>query len=142
MSGKIKLVMFLKMFLKNDTIKKNIVFGEEEKNIDDKKIEKVIDMVFLRNFVDNLPNKINTIVGERGSNISGGQKQRIGIARALYRNPEILIMDEATNSLDKTTENDLIEDLFKFKNKFTLILISHNKNVFKNFDKIIELKKN
>ena len=98
-------------------------------------------MVFLRNFVDNLPNKINTIVGERGSNISGGQKQRIGIARALYRNPEILIMDEATNSLDKTTENDLIEDLFKFKNKFTLILISHNKNVFKNFDKIIELKK-
>ncbi len=130
------------VFLKNDTIKKNIAFGEEEKNIDDKKIEKVVDMVFLRNFVDNLPDKINTIVGERGANISGGQKQRIGIARALYRSPEILIMDESTNSLDKVTENDLIEDLFKFKNKFTLILISHNKSVFKNFDKIIELEKN
>ena len=99
-------------------------------------------MVFLRNFVDNLPNNIDTVVGERGANISGGQKQRIGIARALYRNPEILIMDESTNSLDKITESDLLEDLLKFKNKFTLILISHNKSVFKNFDKVIELKKN
>ena len=126
----------------NDSIKKNIAFGLDEENIDNNKIQKVIDMVFLNNFIKSLPNGLDTVVGERGANISGGQKQRIGIARALYRNPKILIMDESTNSLDEFTENELIEDLFKFKKNYTLILISHNKSVFKNFDKIIDLTKN
>ena len=129
------------VFLINDSIK-NIAFGLDEENIDNNKIQKVIDMVFLNNFIKSLPNGLDTVVGERGANISGGQKQRIGIARALYRNPKILIMDEFTNSLDEFTENELIEDLFKFKKNYTLILISHNKSVFKNFDKIIDLTKN
>ena len=130
------------VFLINDSIKKNIAFGLDEENIDNNKIQKVIDMVFLNNFIKSLPNGLDTVVGERGANISGGQKQRIGIARALYRNPKILIMDESTNSLDEFTENELIDDLFKFKKNYTLILISHNKSVFKNFDKIIDLTKN
>jgi len=130
------------VFLINDSIKKNIAFGLDEENIDNNKIQKVIDMVFLNNFINSLPNGLDTVVGERGANISGGQKQRIGIARALYRNPQILIMDESTNSLDEFTENELIDDLFKFKKNYTLILISHNKSVFKNFDKIIDLTKN
>ena len=129
------------VFLINDTIKKNIAFGLDENEINNIKIEKVLDMVFLNDFIKKLPNGIDTVVGERGANISGGQKQRIGIARALYRSPEILIMDESTNSLDEFTENELIEDLFKSKKGYTLILISHNKSVLKNFDKIIDLSK-
>lgn len=128
------------VFLTNDTIKKNIAFGENEDDINNEKIEEVIGMVFLENFIKNLPNGLETIVGERGANISGGQKQRIGIARALYRNPEILIMDESTNSLDKLTENELLDDLFKSKKGYTLILISHNKSVFKNFDRVLNIK--
>ena len=128
------------VYLTNDTIRKNIAFGENEDDIDKKKIEEVIRMVFLEEFIKNLPNGLETIVGERGANISGGQKQRIGIARALYRNPEILIMDESTNSLDKLTENELLDDLFKLKKEYTLILISHNKSVFKDFDRVINIK--
>ena len=128
------------VFLINDSIRKNIAFGMNEDDIDNKKIEEVIRMVFLEDFIKNLPNGLETIVGERGANISGGQKQRIGIARALYRNPEILIMDESTNSLDKLTENELLDDLFKLKRGYTLILISHNKSVFKNFDRVLNIK--
>lgn len=128
------------VFLINDTIKKNIAFGLPSDEIDNDKIDYVIEKVFLKDFVNELPEKSDTIVGEKGSNISGGQKQRLGIARALYRNPEILILDESTSSLDKSTEEKFIDDLFKIKENLTIIFISHNKEIFKNFDKLIEIK--
>ena len=128
------------VFLINDTIKKNIAFGVPSEEIDNDKIDYVIEKVFLKDFVNELPEKSDTIVGEKGSNISGGQKQRLGIARALYRNPEILILDESTSSLDKSTEEKFIDDLFKIKENLTIIFISHNKEILKNFDKLIEIK--
>ncbi len=129
------------VFLVNDTIRNNIAFGVNEDQIDDKKVENIIQRVFLQSFINDQPNKLHTMIGERGINISGGQKQRIGIARALYRNPEILIMDESTNSLDKITENDLINDMFKIKKDFTLVFISHNKEIFNQFDKVVQINK-
>jgi len=129
------------VILVNDTIRNNIAFGVNEDQIDDKKVEKIIQRVYLQSFINDQPNKLDTVIGERGINISGGQKQRIGIARALYRNPEILIMDESTNSLDEITENDLINDMFKIKKDFTLVFISHNKEIFSKFDKVVQINK-
>ena len=89
-----------------------------------------------------MPNGFNTIVGENGAKISGGEKQRIGIARALYRDPDILILDEATSSLDHTTEAEILKTLKNYKGKKTVLFITH-RNVDKSiFNKIFELKNN
>ena len=92
------------IFLIDDTIKQNIAFGELEEDIDDALILDCLLKSGLKEFVDNSPNKLNTMVGEKGIKISGGERQRLGIARALYKQPKILIMDEATSSLDQNTE--------------------------------------
>ena len=88
-----------------------------------------------------MPNRIDSNVGEMGQNISGGQRKRIGIARALYKNPELLILDEATNGLDKETEQKILSMVYNLKNKISLILISHDANVLKNADQIYEFSK-
>ena len=92
------------------------------------------------NFVNNLQNGLDTIVGERGSRISGGQLQRVGIARALYNDPKILIFDESTSALDKETELEIIKNIYKFKSKKTLIIITHKKELLKECDKIYKLE--
>ena len=93
-------------------------------------------------FTDNSTKKIDTPVNELGRNFSGGQKQRICIARALYLEPEILILDEATNSLDETSEINLIKNisLFSRKEKKTIIIITHKKNLWKYCDETFEVK--
>ena len=91
-------------------------------------------------FVNSLPEGFNTKIGERGVNLSGGQIQRISIARSLYRNPEILIFDEATSSLDNKTEAKLINSIYKLKGKITIIMIAHRLSSLKKCDRIYELK--
>ena len=127
-------------FLLDDTIKKNIAFGEEEINFDEELFWNSLKMSKIDNFVQSLPNKENEIVGERGIRLSGGQIQRLGIARALYRKPEILILDEATSSLDLETEKSFIDALSGMKDKITMIIITHRLSSLKICDKIYEIK--
>ena len=130
------------IYLFDETIKKNIAIGEDEKNIDNKHLEKCLEISKLNDFVMKLPNKSDTFVGESGIQLSGGQKQRIGIARALYKNPDLIIFDEATNALDLNTEVKIYSSIIKELKDKTLIVVTHKKN-FHNFsNKIINIEKN
>tara|TARA_B100001057_G_scaffold500475_1_gene615775 strand:- start:12937 stop:14658 length:1722 start_codon:yes stop_codon:yes gene_type:complete len=121
------------VFLFDDNINQNITL-RSEKDLDVNWLSKVYEMSELTNFIEQLPQKDLTTIGERGLNISGGQKQRIGIARAIYKKPQVLILDESTNSLDLNTEKKVIENLLEnFKDK-VIIMISHRENLVKYFD--------
>ena len=127
------------IFLLDESIINNVAFGVEEEKIDINKVKKSIDAVQLTNFVNNLKNGFETIVGEKGSKISGGQAQRLGIARALYNDPNILILDESTNNLDIEVENKILDDLKKLKNTKTIIFITHRENPLIYCDEIYEV---
>jgi len=129
------------VFLLDTTIKENIAFGEQIEKIDEKKILKSLKDSQLYEYVLSLKDGINTIVGEKGVKISGGQKQRIGIAREIYRNPEVLILDESTSSLDIETENKILDCIIKLKHEKTIIIVSHRENTLKFCDQIIDLNK-
>ena len=128
------------IYLLDDTIKKNIAIGEEEEKIDHKRLNIAINFAQLTKYVNDLPNKLGTFVGNRGVRISGGQKQRIGIARALYSNRDILILDEATNSLDGKNEKIIIDNIIKEYQSKTLICIAHNQKIFEKFDNVLTLE--
>jgi len=126
------------IFLIDDTIKKNIAFGIPANSIDMKRVEKAAHMACLHDWVLNeTENKYSTIVGERGARLSGGQRQRIGIARALYHEPEILIMDEATNSLDSLTEKAVMAAVATLSGKVTILMVSHRLDIAKDCDQVI-----
>ena len=103
--------------LLDDTILKNITYQLEDKNIDREALKKAINQSQLQNFIKESKSGINTIIGEKGFKISGGQRQRIGIARAIYNNPEIIIFDESTSSLDKEAESNLLNSIYSLKIK-------------------------
>ena len=124
----------------NDTIKNNITFGFSNKNISEKRIKNVIKQTNLEEVVKGLPNKINTIIGERGITLSGGQLQRLALARALYSGSKLLILDEATNALDKINEESIFKLIKKFKKKITIIIISHKISNFKYCDFVYKFK--
>ena len=127
--------------LTDDTIRRNIAFGLNENDIDDSLIKESIVKANLEEFIKNLPNGLDTIVGEKGIRLSGGQQQRIGIARALYRDPEILILDEATSSLDQLTEKKIMESIQFLKRKKTLIIVTHRLSTVQNCDRILFIEK-
>ena len=124
------------VYLTDDTIKKNIAFGLLEEDIDNNLIKQAVEKASLSKLLSSLPEGLETIVGEKGIRLSGGQQQRIGIARALYRDPEILVLDEATSSLDQTTEKKIMESINFLKRKKTLIIITHRLSTVKNCDKV------
>ena len=130
------------IYLQDDTIEKNIAFGVPENKINKKRIDEVINLAQLSDFVAQLPDKEQTIVGEKGARISGGQVQRIGIARALYFYPTVLVFDEATSSLDSKTEDRLLNEIEHLKNRYTIITITHKLNVAERSSKIYEIKEN
>jgi ABC-type multidrug transport system fused ATPase/permease subunit len=129
------------IFLSDCSIKENIALGINTKDINLQQIENVSKTAKLHDFViNNLPDKYETIIGERGVRLSGGQRQRIGIARALYNNPKILILDEATSSLDNNTEKKVMDAIYKITDDITVIIIAHRLNTIKNCDKIFKLE--
>jgi len=124
------------VILQDETILNNIAFGEYEKEIDMNRINEVIDQVELRKFVDQLHDGVNSKVGERGKTVSGGQIQRIALARAIYKKPEILILDESTNSLDPQTEEKILNTIKRNLNYMTVVIISHKESIMKSFENI------
>ena len=126
--------------LTDDTIKANIILGRNYNEENLKKLDEVLKNVHLNVFIDSLKKKVNTIVGDRGINLSGGQKQRIGLARALYDNPKILILDEAFSALDNKTEKKILNRiLLQYKN-MTILNIAHKGSSLGYCDKIFVLK--
>jgi len=126
------------IYLLDDTIEANITFGLSRDEISQIQLNDCIKSAQLYDFISSLENGLATIVGERGARISGGQRQRIGIARALYHNPQILILDEATSSLDNETEKNFMEDINKLKGEKTLIIIAHRTSTLEKCDRIIK----
>ena len=124
------------IYLLDDTIKNNIAFGLNTNDINQERILKSIELSRLKDYVGSLGKKENTVVGNRGIKVSGGQKQRIGIARALYNNPGILILDEATSSLDAINERKIMEEIYNTAKNTTLIIVTHRYKPVSNCDKI------
>ena len=130
------------IYLSDDTVSANIAFGVEPKDINQEAVERASKIANLHEFVmDELPKQYQTEVGERGIRLSGGQRQRIGIARALYHDPQVLILDEATNALDNITEKAVMDAVNNLSRHITIILIAHRLNTVKKCDKIYLLDK-
>ena len=113
------------IFLTDDTLRRNVAFGLAQDKIDDAAVQRAIRAAHLHEFVANLPDGLDTLVGERGIRLSGGQRQRIGIARALYHDPAVLVLDEATSSLDTATENSVMQTITALQGNKTIIIVAH-----------------
>ena len=129
------------IYLADDTIKKNIAFALPEEKIDNNLVKKAVTNARLDKLIESLGEGLNTNIGEFGDKISGGQRQRIAIARALYTDPKILILDECTNSLDLETEKQIINEVNSFKGKKTIIMITHRPSTLESCDCIYKVDK-
>ena len=130
------------IYLSDDTVAANIAFGITPKDINQETVKKVSKIANLHDFVTHeLPKQYQTIIGERGIRLSGGQRQRIGIARALYHNPQVLILDEATSSLDNLTEQAVMDAVNNLSKDITIIIVAHRLNTVKNCDIIFKFEK-
>ena len=121
----------------NGSIRENIMIGYENDEINESKIDSVLVGAQLDEFVSNLPDKLDTIITENGLNLSGGQRQKIGIARALLSEPGLLILDEATSSLDSKSESEIMKVINNLRKKVTLIVVAHRLSTVKDADQII-----
>lgn len=128
------------VYLIDDSIRKNVAFGIDEEEINDEKIWRALEQAQLAEFVCSLPDGLNNVVGDKGVRLSGGQRQRIAIARALYKDPEILVLDEATSALDNDTESAVMEAIDLLQGQKTLIIIAHRLSTIQNCDVVYEIK--
>jgi ABC-type multidrug transport system fused ATPase/permease subunit len=122
------------IFLSDDTIRRNVAFGMNDSEIDEAAVDRALRAAQLDAFVESLPAGKETLVGERGVRLSGGQRQRIGIARALYRDPEVLVLDEATSALDMATEREVMAAVNALHGEKTLLIIAHRLSTVENCD--------
>ncbi len=127
------------IYLSDDTIRNNVAFGVREEEVNEEAVIHALQQAQLYDFVENLPEGMDTFVGDRGVRLSGGQRQRIGIARALYHDPEILVLDEATSALDNDTESAVMEAIENLKGQKTILIIAHRLTTIKNADVIYEV---
>ena len=128
------------IFLTDDTLRRNVAFGLPKDQIDDDAVKLAIRSAQLEEFVASLPEGLNTIVGERGVRLSGGQRQRIGIARALYNNPDVLVLDEATSSLDTETEHGVMQAVQALQGEKTVIIVAHRLSTVEYCDRLYRLE--
>ena len=138
-----RLISFIpqNIYLINDTIERNITLCLETENIDYKKLRYYLNVLNITHLIKKNNNILKNInIGENGNYLSGGEKQRIAIARALYQDAEIIIMDEHTSSLDLKSEREIMKDLVKLKSTKTFFIISHRKEVFKFCDRVLTLE--
>ncbi|KKR03879.1 MAG: ABC transporter-related protein [Candidatus Uhrbacteria bacterium GW2011_GWF2_39_13] len=127
--------------LADTSIKENIAFGILPENVDNKRLERAVKISMLEDFIRELPEGLDTVIGEDGVRLSGGQRQRIGIARALYNDPEIIVLDEGTASLDNLTEDAVIKALDRLnREKKTIIIVAHRLSTVRRCDKIYFVK--
>lgn len=129
------------IFLSDASLTENIALGIPLEQIDQQKVEKATQLASIYNDIIKWSDGFKTRVGERGINLSGGQKQRIGIARALYKQPEVLIFDEATSALDMKTEQEVMKAIESLNSNLTIIMVAHRVDTLQNCDMIIELEK-
>ena len=128
------------LFLLDDTLRRNIAFGIGDGEIDEQRVKEVVRVAQLEEMIADLPNGLETVVGDRGVRISGGQRQRVCIARALYSNPAILVLDEATSALDTATERLFVEELESMRGDRTLIIIAHRLSTVAHCDVLYLMK--
>lgn len=130
------------VFIVDSTLAENVALGVESELIDRQRVLRALEMASLKTFTENLPNGIDSLIGESGCRVSGGERQRIGIARALYRQPDVLFFDEATSALDKDTEKSVnlsIENLSKQNRELTIVVIAHRETSLGYCDRIINI---
>ena len=124
----------------NNDIRSNVAYGVDDENVDVNRVWNSLKVAQLDNFVKNLPNGLETKVGENGVRLSGGQRQRIAIARAFYRDTKFLVLDEATSSLDNITESDLMNELRNIYKDLTIIIIAHRISTIRGCENIYEFE--
>jgi ATP-binding cassette subfamily C protein len=122
------------VYLSDDTLRRNVAFGVADADVRDSDVWAALDAARLGDVARGLPDGLDSFVGERGVRLSGGQRQRIGIARALYHDPDVLVMDEATSALDQRTERDITDVLEAFRGQKTIIVIAHRLSTVRRCD--------
>ena len=128
------------IYLTDDTLRRNVAFGLNDENIDDDLVREAIHLAQLQEFVSTLPDGLETVVGERGVRLSGGQRQRIGIARALYHKPSVLVLDEATSSLDTPTEHGVMQAVQALQGSKTVIIVAHRLSTVEYCDRLYRIE--
>lgn len=128
------------IFVIDDTIRRNIAFATADNEIDNTRINTVLKLTQLEQFVESLPNGLDTILGEHGTRLSGGQRQRIAIARALYRDPDVLVFDEATSALDNLTELEITRAIETLAGSKTILIVAHRLSTIRTCNKILFMK--
>ena len=128
------------VFLIDNTLRCNVALGVAEEHIDEVRLQDALKKARLAEVAVQLPQGINTLLGERGVRLSGGQRQRVALARAFYHGRDILVLDEATSALDNETEWEIVEEIKRLKGQKTMIVIAHRLSTVQNCDRVYRIE--